>query len=30
MGAFAALAMGLNGLATALLLPIIIEAWGGP
>lgn len=30
MGAFAALAMGLNGLATALLLPILIKAWGGP
>jgi predicted murein hydrolase (TIGR00659 family) len=30
MGAFAALAMGLNGLATALLLPIMIRAWGGP
>jgi predicted murein hydrolase (TIGR00659 family) len=30
MGAFAALAMGLNGLATALLLPILIRAWGGP
>jgi len=29
-GAFAALAMGLNGLATALLLPILIKAWGGP
>jgi predicted murein hydrolase (TIGR00659 family) len=28
-GAFAALAMGLNGLATALLLPILIRAWGG-
>lgn len=28
-GAFAALAMGLNGLATALLLPILIKAWGG-
>jgi predicted murein hydrolase (TIGR00659 family) len=27
-GAFAALAMGLNGLATALLLPILIKAWG--
>jgi predicted murein hydrolase (TIGR00659 family) len=30
MGAFAALAMGLNGLATALLLPILVTAWGGP
>lgn len=30
MGAFAALAMGLNGLATALLLPILIKAWSGP
>jgi len=30
MGAFAALAMGLNGLATALLLPILVKAWGGP
>jgi predicted murein hydrolase (TIGR00659 family) len=30
MGAFAALAMGLNGLATALLLPLLIKAWGGP
>ena len=30
MGAFAALAMGLNGLATALLLPILVRAWGGP
>jgi predicted murein hydrolase (TIGR00659 family) len=30
MGAFAALAMGLNGLTTALLLPILIKAWGGP
>jgi len=28
-GAFSALAMGLNGLATALLLPILIRAWGG-
>jgi len=28
-GAFAALAMGLNGLATALLLPLLIRAWGG-
>ena len=22
--------MGLNGLATALLLPILIKVWGGP
>jgi predicted murein hydrolase (TIGR00659 family) len=28
-GAFAALAMGLNGLATALLLPLLIRAWNG-
>ena len=27
-GAFAALAMGLNGLATALLLPLLIGLWG--
>jgi putative effector of murein hydrolase len=26
-GAFAALAMGLNGLATALLLPLLIRLW---
>ncbi len=29
-GAFAALAMGLNGLATALLLPVLIGFLGGP
>jgi len=27
-GAFAALAMGLNGLATALLLPLFVSLWG--
>ena len=28
-GAFSALAMGLNGLLTALLLPLLVRAWGG-
>lgn len=28
-GAFSALAMGLNGLLTALLLPMLVRAWGG-
>lgn len=29
MGAFAGLAMGLNGLATAFLFPLLVTAWGG-
>ena len=28
-GAFSALAMGLNGLLTALLLPLLMAWWGG-
>jgi predicted murein hydrolase (TIGR00659 family) len=28
MGAFAGLAMGLNGLATAFLFPLLVTAWG--
>ena len=29
MGAFAGLAMGLNGLLTAFLFPVLLELWGG-
>ena len=29
MGAFAGLAMGLNGLATAFLFPLLVRLWGG-
>ena len=29
MGAFAGLAMGLNGLLTAFLFPLLLELWGG-
>jgi putative effector of murein hydrolase len=29
MGAFAGLAMGLNGLVTAFLFPLLVRLWGG-
>jgi putative effector of murein hydrolase len=28
MGAFAGLAMGLNGLLTAFLFPLLVSLWG--